>query len=62
MCPHAFLLAPVIRSFRKHEIPDGSSLFEHFRDLPGALRLADVREYVCSLGFPPDLLPFKTFQ
>ncbi len=41
--------------------PDGTRLFEHFRDLPGALRLADVREYVCSLGYSPDLLPFKTF-
>ena len=41
--------------------PDGTRLFEHFRDLPGSLRLADVREYVCSLDISPDLLPFKTF-
>ncbi len=42
--------------------PQGNRLFEHFRALPGALRLADVQEYVRSLGFCPDLLPFKTFQ
>lgn len=41
---------------------DGNRLFEHFRDLPGALRLPDVQDYVCSLGFSPHLLPFGTFQ
>ena len=44
------------------EWPDGPRLFEHFRDLPGALRLPDVRAYVRSLGFSSDLLPFKIFQ
>ncbi len=42
--------------------PDGNRLFEHFRDLPGALRLPDVQDYVRSQGFSPDLLPFRTFQ
>ena len=42
--------------------PDGNRLFEHFRALPGALRLPDVQDYVRSLGFSPDLLPFRTFQ
>ncbi len=41
--------------------PDRIRLFEHFRDLPGALRLTDVQEYVRSLGFSPELLPFGTF-
>ena len=46
---------------RMAEWPDGPRLFEHFRDLPGALRLADVPAYVRSLGFSSDLLPRKTF-
>ena len=33
--------------------PDGIKLFEHLRDLPGALRLPDVQDYVRSLGFLP---------
>ena len=39
------------------EWPDGPRLFEYFRDLPGPLRLADVPDYVRSLGFSPDRLP-----
>ena len=41
---------------------DGPRLFEHLRDLPGPLRLGDVRGYVRSLGFSPDLLPAGTLQ
>ena len=42
---------------------DGLRLFEHFRDLPGPLRLSDVPEYVRSLGFASDRLPSsRTFQ
>ncbi len=44
------------------EWPDGPRLFEYFRDLPGPLRLADVPDYVRSLGFSTDRLPSKTFQ
>ena len=44
------------------EWPDGPRLFEYFRDLPGPLRLADVPDYVRSLGSSPDRLPSKTFQ
>ena len=44
------------------EWPDGPRLFEYFRDLPGPLRLADVPEYVRSLGFSPDRLPSRAFQ
>ena len=42
--------------------PDGVRLFEHLRELSGALRLPDVQDYVRSLGFSTDLLPFGTFQ
>ena len=42
--------------------PDGPRLFEHLRDLPGALRLGDLPGYVRSLGFSTDLMRSKTFQ
>ena len=42
--------------------PDGPRPFEHFRDLPGPLRLADATDYVRSLGFSPDRLPSRAFQ
>ena len=44
------------------EWPDGPRLFEALRDLPGPLRLSDLPDYVRSLGFSTDLLPFKTLQ
>ncbi len=44
------------------EWSDGPRLFEHFRDLPGPLRIADVPAYVQELGFPTDRLPSKTLQ
>ena len=44
------------------EFPDGLRLFEHFRDLPGPLRLPDVTAYVQSLGLSLDPKPCKTFQ
>ena len=44
------------------EWPDGPRLFEHLRDLPGALRLRDLPGYVRSLGFSSDLMRSKTFQ
>ena len=43
------------------EWPEGPRLFEHFRDLSGPLRLADVGAFVRSLGFSPNLLPQGTF-
>ena len=46
---------------RLAEWPDGPRLFEHFRDLPGSVRIADVPAYVQELGFPADRLPSKTF-
>ena len=47
---------------RLAEWPDAPRLFEHFRDLPGPVRIADIPAYVRELGFPTDRLPSKTFQ
>ncbi len=47
---------------KRVEWPDGPRLFEYFRDFPGPPRLADVPDYVRSLGFSPDLLPLRTSQ
>ena len=44
------------------EWSDGPRLFEHFRDLEGPLRIADVPVYVRGLGFSPDRLPRGAFQ
>ena len=43
-------------------LPDGPRLFDHLRDLSAPLRLADLPNYVRSLGLSPDLMPAKTFQ
>ena len=47
---------------RLEQWPDGPRLFEHFRDLPGALRLDDLPQYVDSLGFSSELMLVTTFQ
>ena len=47
---------------RLAEWSDGPRLFEHLRDLPGPLRMADAPAYVRDLGFSTDRLPSKTFQ
>ena len=39
------------------EWSDGPRLFEHFRDLEGPIRIADVPGHVRALGFSPDRLP-----
>ena len=44
---------------RLAEWSEGPRLFEHFRDLEGPLRIADVSAYVQALGFPTDRLPPK---
>ena len=41
---------------------DGPRLFEHFRDLSGPQRLADLSAQVATLGLSPGLLPFQAFQ
>ena len=43
-------------------LPDGLRLFEHFRDLEGPLGLANLPEYVRSLGFSSDRILGRTFQ
>ena len=47
---------------RLAEWPDGPRLFQHFRDLPGPLRIPDFLAYVRSLGFRHALLPSSSFQ
>ncbi len=47
---------------RLEQWPDGPRLFEHFRDLPGALRLDSLPEYAESLGFSSELMLVRTFQ
>ena len=42
--------------------PDSGRLFEHLRDLPGPLRLADLSGYVRSLGIAPARTFSRTFQ
>ena len=42
--------------------PEGTRLFEHLNNQPGALRFSDVQTYFRSLGISPDLLPFRTLQ
>ena len=42
--------------------PDSGRLFEHLRDLPGPLRLADLAGYVRSLGIAPARTFSRTFQ
>ena len=44
------------------EWSDGPRLWEHFRDLSGPLRLADVPEFVRSLGVSSGLQPSTTVQ
>ena len=42
--------------------PDSGRLFEHLRELPGPLRLADLASYVRSLGITPARTFSRTFQ
>ncbi|MYE15091.1 MAG: response regulator [Gemmatimonadetes bacterium] len=42
--------------------PHGQSLFAHFRDLAGPLRVPDLPAYVAALGFSTDVMPTKTVQ
>ena len=49
---------------RRHmaQWPHGCEFFEHLRDLPEALRLADLPAYTRSLGYCEDLTLSKTLQ
>jgi len=42
--------------------PDGPRLFEHFRELAGPIRLADLRDHVRALGFSAELMPCRTLH
>ncbi len=44
------------------EWPDGPRLFDHLRDLPAPLRVADMRGYLRSLGLSPNPWSQKTMQ
>ena len=44
------------------EWPDGPRVFEHLRDLPGPLRVADLPGYLRSLGCSPSPWGSKTLQ
>lgn len=49
----------------EHELytwPDHARLFEHFRSLPGPLRLDDLSDYVRALGIEPPAAFSRTFQ
>ena len=47
---------------RLAEWPDGPRLFEHFRDLSGPMRVADLPAFVRPLGFSGDRLPSTPAQ
>ena len=42
--------------------PGGPQLFEHIRDLPGPLRMPDLRAYVDSLGLSEGVVACRAFQ
>ena len=44
------------------EWEDGLRVFEHFRDLPGAVRVEDLPSWLRSFGFSPITLPSRTLQ
>ena len=62
--PQDFFSSGLTEEEHRHlaEWAEGPQLFEHFRDLPGPLRLADLPAYVRSLGFSTDRLPYRIFQ
>ena len=62
--PHDFLTSGFSPEEERQlmEWPPALRFFEHLRDLPGPLRLADVPAYIRSLGYVPDPILPKTFQ
>ena len=42
--------------------PGSQQFFEHFRDLPGPLRMPDLRAYVDSLGLSEGMIACRAFQ
>ena len=59
-----FIASGLSADERRHmaDWPHGYQFFEHLRDLPGVLRLADVPAYIRSLGYCEDLTLSKTLQ
>ena len=49
---------------RLEKCPDRSRLFQHFRDIQGAIRFSDAPSYLRAHGFPPERLPsgMRTLQ
>ncbi len=59
-----FITSGVSRAERQEimEWPDGPRLFEHLRDLPGPLRVADLSGYLESLGLSPSPWASRSLQ
>ena len=57
-----FIASGLSTAERRHmaEWPHGYAFFEHLRDLPGALRLADLPGYIRSLGYSEEFTLSKT--
>ena len=47
---------------RLEEWPEGPRLFEHLRNLPSMLRVADARAFIRSLGYSVDMIPSESMQ
>ena len=62
------LQSPVYSGFTEQELqealalPDAARLFEHLRDLPGPIRVADLSGYIRSLGLEPTSMFSRAFQ
>ena len=62
--PQEFVTAGLTPAQRKAlaSWPGGLRIFEHFRDLPGPLRISDFGQYVRSHGWSREPIPCRTFQ
>ena len=62
--PHGFLSSGLTpdEHERLRTWPDGPHLFAQFRDVPGVVRLPDLRAHVLSLGFVTDRMPAGAAQ
>ena len=62
------LQSPVYSGFTEQELQealalsDAARLFEHLRDLPGPIRVADLSGYIRSLGLEPTSMFSRAFQ
>ena len=62
--PGPYLISGLTQEQLRHleEWQDGLRIFEHFRDLPGAVRIGDLPAWLRSFGFSPIALPSRTLQ